>query len=104
MLFLLLLVGTFVFLWNKTRPEKEVFAIVKPHIDTLEKRAVATGKVEPRDEVLIKPQISGIISEIYKEAGELVQQGEVIAKVKVIPGNGHAQQRRVTRQRSQNQP
>lgn len=84
-LFLLLLVGTFVFLWNKTRPEKEVFAIVKPHIDTLEKRAVATGKVEPRDEVLIKPQISGIISEIYKEAGELVQQGEVIAKVKVIP-------------------
>ena len=107
-LFLLLLIGTFVFLWNKTRPEKEVFAIdlnidkifcrniifrqnininlsnADP-IDTLEKRAVATGKVEPRDEVLIKPQISGIISEIYKEAGELVQQGEVIAKVKVIP-------------------
>lgn len=84
-LFLLLLIGTFVFLWNKTRPEKEVFAIVKPHIDTLEKRAVATGKVEPRDEVLIKPQISGIISEIYKEAGEQVEENEVIAKLKVIP-------------------
>ena len=79
-LFLILLIGTFVFLWNKTRPVKEVYAIVKPHIDTLEKRAVATGKVEPRDE-----QISGIVSEVYKQAGEPVRQGEVIAKVKVIP-------------------
>ena len=33
-LFLILLIGTFVFLWNKTRPVKEVYAIVKPHIDT----------------------------------------------------------------------
>ena len=52
------------------------------------KTTVATGKVEPRDEVLIKPQISGIISEVYKEAGQSVKQGEVIAKVKVIPELG----------------
>ena len=84
-LFLLILCGTFAFLWYKTRPVKEVYQIVVPRTDTIEKRAVATGKVEPRDEVLIKPQISGIISEIYKEAGEQVRQGEVIAKVKVIP-------------------
>ena len=84
-LFLLILGGTFAFLWYKTRPVKEVYQIVVPQTDTIEKRAVATGKVEPRDEVLIKPQISGIISEIYKEAGEQVRQGEVIAKVKVIP-------------------
>ena len=44
--------------------------------------------MEPRDEVLIKPQISGIISEVYKEAGQSVKQGEVIAKVKVIPELG----------------
>lgn len=49
---------------------------------------MATGKVEPRDEVLIKPQISGIISEVYKEAGQTIRQGEVIAKVKVIPELG----------------
>ena len=84
-LFLLILCGTFAFLWYKTRPVKEVYQIVVPRTDTIEKRAVATGKVEPRDEVLIKPQISGIISEIYTEAGEQVRQGEVIAKVKVIP-------------------
>lgn len=84
-LFLAALAGTFVFLWNKTRPVKEIYAIVTPHVDTIEKRAVATGKVEPRDEVAIKPQISGIVSEVYKEAGELVRQGEVIAKVRVVP-------------------
>lgn len=59
-----------------------------PEIADLEKTTVATGKVEPRDEVLIKPQISGIISEVYKEAGQTIKQGEVIAKVKVIPELG----------------
>mgnify|MGYP000001889215 FL=1 len=37
---------------------------------------------------LSKPQISGIISEVYKKAGQSVKQGEVIAKVKVIPELG----------------
>ena len=46
---------------------------------------IITGKIEPRNEVYVKPQISGIITEILKEAGDYVQQGEVIAKVKVIP-------------------
>lgn len=49
---------------------------------------MATGKVEPRDEILIKPQISGIIDELYKEAGQTIRKGEVIAKVKVIPELG----------------
>jgi HlyD family secretion protein len=44
--------------------------------------------VEPRDEILIKPQISGIVDEVYKEAGQMVKKGEVIAKVKVIPELG----------------
>lgn len=88
LLFAVLLVGTFVFLWQKTRPEKVVYTIVTPQIDTLEQFVVATGKVQPRDEVLIKPQISGIISEVKKEAGQSVVRGEVIATVKVIPEMG----------------
>jgi HlyD family secretion protein len=38
--------------------------------------------------VNIKPQISGIISELYKEAGDYVNAGDVIAKVKVVPDMG----------------
>ena len=83
-----LFIWTFVFLYQKSQPQTVVYELITPEIADLEKTTVATGKVEPRDEVLIKPHISGIISEVYKEAGEQVKQGEVIAKVKVIPELG----------------
>ena len=83
-----ILIGTFIFLYQKSKPKTTVYETVTPEIADLEKTTVATGKVEPRDEVLIKPQISGIISEVYKEAGQTIKQGEVIAKVKVIPELG----------------
>ena len=81
-------IWTFVFLYQKSQPKVKVYETIVPETADLEKTTVATGKVEPRDEVLIKPQISGIISEVYKEAGQSVKQGEVIAKVKVIPELG----------------
>ncbi|WP_295989376.1 efflux RND transporter periplasmic adaptor subunit [uncultured Alistipes sp.] len=84
-IFVGLLLSTFVFLWRKTRPQTTTYSLVSPRTDTLRRTVVATGKVEPRDEVLIKPQISGIVSELHKEAGQLVRKGEVIATVKVIP-------------------
>lgn len=83
-----IIIWTFTFLYVKSKPEKVVYEIVKPEIGNIVKSTVATGKVEPRDEVLIKPQISGIISEVYKEAGQPVKKNEVIAKVKVIPEMG----------------
>lgn len=78
-------VWTFIFLWKKSRPEKITYETHSVVRGNLEKRTVVTGKVEPRDEVLIKPQLSGIIAELYKEAGQSVKSGEVIAKIKVIP-------------------
>ena len=83
-----ILIGTFVFLYQKSQPKVTVYETVKAEITDLQKTTVATGKVEPRDEILIKPQISGIIDEVYKEAGQTVKKGEVIAKVKVIPELG----------------
>ncbi|KAA6352459.1 Cobalt-zinc-cadmium resistance protein CzcB [termite gut metagenome] len=81
-------IGTFVFLYNKSKPKVILYEIVAPVIADLEKNTVATGKMEPRDEILIKPQISGIVDEVYKEAGQMVKKGEVIAKVKIIPELG----------------
>lgn len=78
-------IGTFYFLWKKSQPVITVYELVTPKRDSVETKTVATGKVEPRDEVLIKPQISGIISELTKEAGQMVKEGEIIAKIKVIP-------------------
>ena len=82
------IIGTFVFLWMKSRPKVVVYETVNAEITDLQKTTVATGKVEPRDEILIKPQISGIIDEVYKEAGQSIRKGEVIAKLKVIPELG----------------
>ena len=79
---------TFVFLYQKSKPKITVYETITPAVADLEKTTVATGKVEPRDEILIKPQISGIIDELYKEAGQTIRKGEVIAKVKVIPELG----------------
>jgi len=84
----LIVLSTFVFLWNKSRPVVVVYDIVSPTIGTIENKTVATGKVEPRDEILIKPQISGIVSDVLKEAGQMVNVGDVIATVKVIPEMG----------------
>ena len=78
-------IGTFVFLWQKSQPKVKTYEIVTVSTGTIQKKTVATGKVEPRNEILIKPQLSGIIAEIYKEAGDKVKAGDVIAKIKLIP-------------------
>ncbi|MCH5239645.1 MAG: efflux RND transporter periplasmic adaptor subunit [Muribaculaceae bacterium] len=78
-------VSTFVFLYINSRPEKMEYEIVSPTIGDIEKQTVLTGKIEPRDEIEIKPQISGIITEISVEPGEMVKEGDIIAKIKVIP-------------------
>ena len=82
--FLLVLVGvavlsTFYFLWKKSQPVITQYEIVTPKLDTVVTKTVATGNVEPRFEVLIKPQISGIVAELNKEAGQMVKEGEIIA-------------------------
>ena len=58
-----LVVGTFVYLYIKSRPQEVVYELNEVQIKDLEKTTIVTGKIEPRDEVNIKPQISGIITE-----------------------------------------
>lgn len=84
----LIFIGTFVFLYEKSKPQPVVYDEFTPKVTDISKTTVITGAIEPRDEVEVKPQISGIITEIYKEAGQMVKAGEVIAKVKVIPDMG----------------
>ena len=84
----LIFIGTFVFLWQKSQPKKIVYNEFTPKTENIQKTTIITGKIEPRNEVNIKPQISGIITELYKEAGDFVNSGDVIAKVKVVPEMG----------------
>ena len=80
-----LVLATFIYLFVKSRPDEVTYDVVTPSVQTISRKTIATGKIEPRNEVELKPQISGIISEIYFEAGAMVKKDDVIALVKVIP-------------------
>ena len=81
----LFVIGTFVFLYKQSRPKEVRYQELEAAVMDIQRTTVVTGKIIPRNEVNVKPQINGIIAEIYKKAGEQVQENEVIAKLKVIP-------------------
>ena len=81
----LVVAGTFAYLFKRSRPQEIRYEELTAEVADIVKSTVVTGKVQPRDEVNVKPQISGIIAELYKEAGQPVKEGEIIAKLKVIP-------------------
>ena len=81
----LIFIGTFAFLYKKSRPAEVRYQELEATVMDIQRTTVVTGKIIPRNEVNVKPQINGIIAEIYKKAGEQVQENEVIAKLKVIP-------------------
>lgn len=84
-----ILIGVFAwtiyFLYSKSEEKPTVYKTQKPITTNIIKKTVATGSVVPRQEIEIKPQVSGIIDEIYVEAGAKVEKGEKIALVKIIP-------------------
>lgn len=81
----LLFIGTFVYLFKRSQPKTESYSTMEVTRTDIVRSTVVTGKIQPRDEVNVKPQISGIVAELYKEAGQTVKKDEIIAKLKVIP-------------------
>jgi HlyD family secretion protein len=76
---------TIVYLYGKSREKPELYKTESPFISDIVRKTVATGKVVPRKEVEVKPQISGILQKLYVEEGQLVKEGDLIARVKIIP-------------------
>ena len=83
-----LFIGTFVYLFIKSQPSETRYELVIPTMSDIERTTILTGTIEPRDEIEIKPQVSGIISEINVEAGDMVKEGDVVARIKIIPDEG----------------
>ena len=78
-------VGALYYLYQKNQEDPVVYQTEQATTQTIVKRTVATGNIVPKEEVLIKPNISGIIDEIYIEAGNKVKAGDLIARIRVIP-------------------
>lgn len=70
---------------NQSSGDENAMEFEKPEVTDIIKKAVATGSVLPRNEVQIKPQVSGVIEELYVEAGSIVKKGQKIAKIKLVP-------------------
>lgn len=70
---------------QKSDKADESIEITKATIADITKKTVATGSVKPRKEVNIKPQVSGVVEELFVEAGEIVKKGQRLAKIKLVP-------------------
>ena len=88
-LFIGLGVGLFLwtlwFLYQKSAEKPVEFTVEKPRKHELVRKTVANGSIVPRKEVLIKPVVSGIILELYVEAGQQVKKGDQLAKIQIVP-------------------
>ncbi|MBL7930444.1 MAG: efflux RND transporter periplasmic adaptor subunit [Bacteroidia bacterium] len=84
-LLVIVFIWTFYFLYQKSQKPPEVFNTISPFDTSIVKKTVATGSVTPRKEVNMKSQVSGIIEKLYIEAGQQIKQGDIIAKIKIIP-------------------
>lgn len=73
------------YLWKKNQEDPETYTTETPSEQTIVVKTVATGSIVPKEEVLIKPNISGVVEEVFIEAGEYVKAGDLIAQIRVIP-------------------
>jgi HlyD family secretion protein len=73
------------YLWQKNQEDPVTYTSEAPSEQTIVVKTVATGSIVPKEEILIKPNISGVIEEVFIEAGEYVEQGDLIAQIRVIP-------------------
>lgn len=85
-IFALAVIITFVYLWRRGQGDPLSYQIETARAgDTIRRHLVLTGSIVPRDEVAIKPQIAGIISEILVNPGDEVATGDIIARIAVVP-------------------
>ncbi len=77
--------GSMYYLYQKNSEDPVQYKTENLERQDIVKKAVATGSILPLEEVLIKPNISGVIEEIYVEGGDYVKSGDLLARIKVVP-------------------
>jgi HlyD family secretion protein len=80
-----LFIWTMYFLYEKSASKPDEFNVETLKRNNVVKKTVANGKIVPRKEILIKPVVSGIVAELYVEAGDIVKKDQPLAKIKIVP-------------------
>ena len=81
----LLFVWTLWFLYQKSVTKESEYKVVKAKVATIVKKTVANGTIEPRQEIDIKPVVSGVIRQLFVEAGQTVKEGDKLATIQIVP-------------------
>jgi len=82
---LLITAGLFAYFNQQSDKENEGIKTTRPTIEDVVKKTVATGSIKPRKEIMVKPQVSGVVDQLFVEAGQLVTKGQKLARIKLIP-------------------
>jgi HlyD family secretion protein len=82
---LLATAGLGAYFYNQRSKSPDNFETENPVVTDIVKKTVATGSIKPRQEVHIKPQVSGVIDELYVEPGQIVKKGQQLARIKLVP-------------------
>ena len=77
--------GLAYYFYNQANRSPQHYESVRPEMRDVLRKAVATGSIKPRKEINVKPQVSGVVDELYVNEGELVVKGQELAKIKLIP-------------------
>lgn len=85
LLFVVALFSGIGYLVKSNSKENETFLTRKPIKQNMDDKVMATGKIIPKEEIEIKPNIAGIIDKILVDEGDKVQAGQLIATVRIVP-------------------
>jgi HlyD family secretion protein len=78
-------IGTAMFLFNKSQEKPITYSTVEPFTTTIIKKTVAIGKVIPRKEINVTSQVSGVVEQLFVEAGHILKKGDLIARITLAP-------------------
>ena len=78
-------IGLSVYFYQQNKSAPDNFESEKPVLADIVKKTVATGAIRPRQEVQVKPQVSGVVDELFVEAGQMVKKGDKLARIKLVP-------------------
>ncbi len=73
------------YFYKKSTTDPVVYKTEAPFTSDIVKKTVATGSIVPRREVQVKSQVSGIVEDLYVEAGQSVKKGQLLAKIRIVP-------------------
>ncbi len=86
LLVLILAGGGFVLLNSSSSEDENSQApYVTAEIGTIVEQALATGTIEPENEIEVKSKISGVVNRVFAQPGEYVQQGDPLIEVRPDP-------------------